>query len=102
MTGKENAMEWIMILKAVLALAFVLGLLLLTLWLFKYCELHGAKNRFFKKLQDTQHLKIEEIRRIDARNSVVLVKKDQTEYLLLLGANQNLLLETTECKKAKK
>lgn len=25
MTGKENAMEWIMILKAVLALAFVLG-----------------------------------------------------------------------------
>ena len=71
-------MEWIMILKAVLALAFVLGLLLLTLWLFKYCELHGAKNRFFKKLQDTQRLKIEEIRRIDARNSVVLVKKDQT------------------------
>lgn len=102
MTGKENAMEWIMILKAVLALAFVLGLLLLTLWLFKYCELHGAKTRFFKKLQDTQRLKIEEIRRIDARNSVVLVKKDQTEYLLLLGANQNLLLETTECKKAKK
>ena len=51
-------MEWIMILKAVLALAFVLGLLLLTLWLFKYCELHGAKNRFFKKLQDTQRLKI--------------------------------------------
>lgn len=39
-------MEWIMILKAVLALAFVLGLLLLTLWLFKYCELHGAKTVF--------------------------------------------------------
>lgn len=94
-------MEWIMILKAVLALAFVLGLLLLTLWLFKYCELHGAKTGF-QKLQDTQRLNIEEIHRIDARNSVVLVKKDQTEYLLLLGANQNLLLETTECKKAKK
>lgn len=41
-------MEWIMILKAVLALAFVLGLLLLTLWLFKYCELHGAKTGFSK------------------------------------------------------
>lgn len=44
-------MEWIMILKAVLALAFVLGLLLLTLWLFKYCELHGDQNRFSKNFR---------------------------------------------------
>lgn len=38
-------------LKAVLALAFVLGLLLLTLWLFKYCELHGAKTGFSKNFR---------------------------------------------------
>lgn len=95
-------MEWMMVFKAILALAFVLGLLLLVLWLMKYCEIHGAKNRFFKNLQAAQRLKVEEIRRIDARNSVVLIKKDETEMLLLLGANQNLLLETTETKKAKK
>lgn len=95
-------MDWIMILKAVLSLAFVLGLLLVVLWLLKYCELRGAKNRFFKKLQTTQRLSVEEIRRIDARNSLVLVKKDNTEMLLLLGANQNLLLETATMDKAEK
>lgn len=95
-------MEWMMMVKAVLALAFVLGLLLLVLWLLKYCELHGAKNRFFKKLQTSQRLSIEEVRRIDAKNSLVLVRKDNTEMLLLLGANQNLLLETAKINKAEK
>lgn len=94
-------MEWMMILKAVLVLVFVLGLLLLTLWLLKYCELHGTKNCLFKKLQASQRVTIEEIRRVDSRNSVVLIKKDNTEMLLLLGTNQNLLLDTTEIKKAK-
>lgn len=95
-------MEWVMMIKAAAALAFVLGLLLLVLWLLKYCELHGTKNRFFKKLQSSQRLSIEEIRRIDARNALVLIKKDETEMLLLLGANQNLLLETAKTKKAEK
>ena len=44
-TVKENAMEWMLIVKAILSLAFVLGLLLLVLWLLKYCELHGEIGR---------------------------------------------------------
>ena len=87
-------MEWIMLLKTVLALAFVLGLLLLTLWVVKYCELKGGKNLFMRKLQENQRLSVVEIRRIDARNSVVLIRRDETEHLLLLGSTQNLLLES--------
>lgn len=87
-------MEWIMLLKTVLALAFVLGLLLLMLWAVKYCELKGGKNRFIRRLQENQRLSVVEIRRIDARNSVVLIRRDETEHLLLLGSTQNLLLES--------
>ena len=72
-------MEGLMILKAVLSLAFVLGLMLLTLWAIKYCQLHGAKNKL-----------------------LVLFKKDDKEYLLLLGATQNLLIESEQAKKVQK
>ena len=87
-------MEWIMLLKTVLALAFVLGLLLLTLWAIKYCEFKGGKNRFIRKLQENQRITIEEVRRLDARNTVVLIRRDETEHLLLLGSTQNLVLES--------
>ncbi len=95
-------MEGLMILKAVLSLAFVLGLMLLTLWAIKYCQLHGAKNKFMRKLGENQRLQVLENRRLDARNSLVLFKKDDKEYLLLLGATQNLLIESEQVKKVQK
>lgn len=93
-------MEWILLLKALGALAFVLGLLLVVLWGLKSFELCGIKKRFFSQLQSAQRITIEEVRRVDAGNSLVLVRKDDTEMLLLLGRNQNLLLEMSEIKKA--
>lgn len=42
-------MEITLIIKAFLALVFVLGLLFVTVWGLKYCELKGAKTVFFKK-----------------------------------------------------
>lgn len=92
-------MEWMMVFKAVLSLAFVLGLLLLTLWCAKYCELHGIRNRFVKKLSENQRIRIAETRKIDQRNTLVLVEKDDREYLLLLGGGQNLLVEAETIKK---
>lgn len=87
-------MEWALFLKTVLALAFVLGLMLLTLWVVKYLEIRGVKNRFMRKLQSERRIEIVEIKRIDARNSLALVRRDDSEYLLLLGSSQNLVLET--------
>lgn len=96
-------MEWTMIFKAVLALAFVLGLLLLTLWLIKYCEIHGTKNRFMKKLNAHQRINIIETKRLDAKNTLVLFARDEVEHLVLLGNTQNLVVETmVAAKKAKK
>ncbi len=84
-------MEWALLLKSVLSLVFVLGLLLLTLWAVKYMEINSVRCRFFKKLSEQRRLSTVELRRIDARNSVALVRCDDKEYLLLLGASNQVL-----------
>lgn len=86
-------MEWLLLLKAVLSLVLVLGLLLVTLWAIKYIEVNSSKNRFFKKLNENRRLEIIEVKKIDAKNSIILLRRDNFEHLLLLG-NSNLLIES--------
>lgn len=85
-------MEWMLLLKAVLSLIIVLGLLLVTLWALKYMQINGSRCRLFKKLDNARRLEIVEIRRIDARNTVVLLRRDNVEHLLVLGSS-NLIVE---------
>lgn len=87
-------MEWLLLLKAAASLALVLGLLLVTLWAIKYLEINSAKCRIFKKLNDTRRLEIVEIRKIDTRNSAVLLRRDNVEHLLILGSSV-LLIENS-------
>lgn len=86
-------MEFGLIFKALVALVFVIGLLFVTLWAIKSCQLKGAQSRFLRKLQNNKRIHIIENHRIDLKNSLLLFSKDETEYLILLGATQNLLLE---------
>lgn len=88
-------MEWTDILQAVLSLIFVIGLLLLTLWVFKYCELKGLKCKLVKNLKAGQRLEVIEFRRLDSKNTVVLLRRDDREYLILLGAGNSQLLDNT-------
>ncbi len=81
------------ILQAVLSLVVVLGLLLLTFWTIKYCEVKGLKSRFMRRLTAGQRLEVGEIRQLDAKNRLVLVKNGKREYLLLLSNGQNLLVD---------
>lgn len=87
-------MEWHQILQAVFALIFVIGLLFVTLWLFKFCEQKGLKSKLFRELKSGTRINILERRGLDARNRLVLIKADDTEYLLLLGQSGNLLLDS--------
>ncbi len=91
--GRKN-MEWHQILHAVLSLIFVIGLLFLTLWIFKFCEQKGLKCKFIKDLNASRRIDILEKRAIDSRNQIVLLRADQTEYFVLLGQTGNLLLKT--------
>lgn len=86
-------MDWHHVLQALLSLVFVIGLLLLTLWLFKYCQLKGGNYRWARQLKAGQRLNVVESRRLDNRNSVVLLKRDDQEFLILLGSNANLLID---------
>lgn len=95
-------MDWMLLLNALLSLAFVLGLLLVSVWGLKYCQMKGKNCSWFKNLQVGQRLNVVEIKRIDSRNSLALVQKDNKELLLLLNPNQSLLLETSDVKKVSK
>lgn len=95
-------MEWHQIVHAALSLIFVIGLLFLTLWIFKYCEQKGLKSKLIKNLQTGRRLDIVEKRQLDARSQLVLVRADGTEYLLLLGAAGSLLLETKPAPESEK
>lgn len=92
-------MDWMLFLNALLSLAFVLGLLFLSVWLLKYCQLKGKNFNMFKHLQEKQRLNVVEIRRIDSRNSLALVQKDGKEILLALNPNHILLLDKDDIKK---
>lgn len=79
-------------LKFVLALAFVLGLIgLLALLLRRYGP--GSVMVPRRKGQG-RRLRIVEVAAIDARRRLVLVKRDDREHLILLGANSELLIES--------
>ena len=46
-----------------------------------------------RRLQNERRIDVVEVKRIDARNSLVLVRRDDSEYLLVLGSSQNLVLD---------
>ena len=84
-------MDFILLIKAVVSLLFVLGLLFITLWAIKYIELHSASSRFFKKLNNKKRLEVVEIKRIDGRNALVLIRRDDKEHLLLIGTSSQII-----------
>ena len=87
-------MELIAILKAFLSLAFVVGLLLLTIWLMKYCQVKFQKNNLLRGLNKHNRLEVLEFKRLDAKNSLLLIRRDETEHLILLSPASSAVIET--------
>lgn len=77
------------ILRFVLALGFVLGLVALCSWLAKHMglapRLGGNKG--------SDRLEIVEMKPLDAKRKLVLVRRDDIEHLLLLNGERDLLIE---------
>lgn len=87
-------MEWTHLFHAFLSLLFVIGLLLLTVYFFKYCEQKGLKSQFIRSLKSGSRINVVETKRLDARCSLYLVRCDDTEYLFLANSGSGLLLST--------
>lgn len=91
-------MEPSQLLQAVLAFIFVLGLMFLTLWLIKICQQKGSLIKFSKCLNKNSRINIIERHRLDIKNSVVLLKCDNTEHLVIVGEKSHTILQQTKVK----
>lgn len=86
-------MEFDGYLRFVLALVFVLGLIgLLALALRRYGP--GAMGMVPRRKGQNRRLQVVEVAAIDARRRLVLVRRDETEHLVLLGATSEILIES--------
>ncbi len=78
-------------LTAVVALAFVVGLIALLGWAVRRFGLIPGASAV---IRGGRRIKILEVTPIDVRRKLVLIRRDQAEHLVLLGAQRDLVIET--------
>jgi len=79
-----------------LALLFVLGLIGLLAFLLRRFGLGAVRisPAFRGKARGAARLAVVEVAVVDARHRLVLVRRDDTEHLVLLGATSDLVIES--------
>ncbi|MBQ9235690.1 MAG: hypothetical protein IJ184_04415 [Alphaproteobacteria bacterium] len=83
------------IITAVLSLVFVLGLVLIVVWLLKWLQLKGADLSFCHSFNAPKLIKIIEQRRLDHQHQIVIFETQNHRYLLIIGGKSPLLLSDT-------
>lgn len=83
-------MEYTSLGQFVFALLFVLGLIGVTALIGKKVL---VEKKWLKGLQPQGRIKVEETVYIDSKHKLVLVKRDDKEHLLLVGAQHALVVE---------
>ncbi len=77
-------------LRFLLALVFVLALIGILAWA---ARRFGLGVRTLPNRNRTRRLAIVEVAAVDSKRRLVLVRRDDKEHLVLLGANSELLIE---------
>ena len=85
-------MDWESYLRFLLALVFVLGLLGLLAWALKRFAPSLASGLASRSPGPGQRLQILEIRPLDAKRKLVLLRHDQEEHLILIGGAQEIVI----------
>jgi flagellar protein FliO/FliZ len=87
-------MEWGSVFQSAFALVFVLSLIGITSLLLR--RFGQDKQLFAKMVKKTKNarLGIEEMMPLDARRRLVLVRRDDTEHLILLAPDKETVIET--------
>ena len=78
------------------AFVFVIGLIAGFAWLLRR---YGNSQKFFAVNSEQARLQVVETRFIDPRRKLVLIKRDNTEHLLLLADGRELVIESNIAKK---
>ena len=82
-------MDGDVLLRFFMALVFTLSLIGLLYWLVR----RYAPSRLLTPSGASNRLQILEVRTLDSRRRLVLIRRDTVEYLLLLGAHGDLVIE---------
>jgi flagellar protein FliO/FliZ len=85
-------MEFSDYMRFVIALAFVLALIGALHWAVKRYGVGGRST--VSRGKSARRLQIVEILPVDSRRRAVLLRRDDTEHLVLLGSNGELVIET--------
>jgi flagellar protein FliO/FliZ len=96
-TLKRRVMQTADYLSFVVALALVLALILALGWAVRRFGLGGPLVRGMPS-GSGRRLAVVEVLTLDARRKMVLVKRDEQEHLLLLGAGDDLVIERVAAK----
>ena len=78
-------------LTAIVALAFVVGLIALLGWAVRRFGLIPGASAVRRS---GRRIKIVEVTPIDVRRKLILIRRDHAEHLVLLGAQRDLVIET--------
>ena len=78
-----------------LALVFVLGLIGLVAIIMRYYGLGGAIQFGRKKKAGRRRVEIVDVAPVDTRRRLILVRRDDVEHLILLGAHEDILVESS-------
>jgi len=84
-------MDFDLYLRFVVALVFVLALIGVAAWLLRRFGLAG---RLAASVGKQRRLRIVEVAPLDGKHRLVLMRRDEVEHLLLIGAGADLVIET--------
>ncbi len=83
-------MDQVDIGRFILSFAFVVGLVFVAAWVTRKLGIEGR----FKKTSAESRLQVIDSLMIDPRRRLVLIRRDAREHLLLLSANQDVVIES--------
>lgn len=82
-------MDWSVYIRFIASLVLVLGLMMALLWALRRFGLGGMVARPGSR----RRLAVVETMVVDSRRRLVLVRRDETEHLLLVGGTHDLVVE---------
>jgi len=84
-------MSMMPVLHSLLALVFVLGLIVILSFILKK---YGGEKIFSRVKDKGGRLSVSDMLVIDGRRKLILVKRDDTEHLLLIGPEKEVIIES--------
>jgi flagellar protein FliO/FliZ len=81
------------IILAVAAFLFAIALIALTAWAFKTFVMTGSSTSGFLRGRD-KRLGMVETAYVDSRRKLILIRRDDTEHLIMTGGPVDVLIET--------